>query len=74
MGVRKNCVIAKDHPYRKLLKKHRVTDDDALWTLGAIAFGAESPWIVFDQIIWDDNTKDFPERINKEWLLSLMPK
>jgi hypothetical protein len=66
--IRANCVIPPDHPFRTVLKKRRVSADDHLWTLGAIAFGTENPWIEMREIDWGRGEVSRPEEDEKAWL------
>ncbi len=64
--IRKNCPIPPDHPYKTILESRGIPSTDPLWTLGSIAFGTETPWIVFMAIHWPDKT-DYPEQLDMEW-------
>ena len=66
--IRANCVIPPDHPFRQELKRHNIPSDDHLWTLGAIAFGTENPWIVIREIEWRKGEISNPEKEEKAWL------
>ena len=66
-GIVEHCVIPPDHPYRALLLKKKIREDDALWTLGAIAYGTAKPWIVIKRIRWDDGREDLPDQLEKDW-------
>ena len=66
--IRANCIIPPDHPFRRALKSHAVPADDHLWTLGAIAFGTENPWIVIREIEWRKDEVYRPEEQEKAWL------
>ncbi len=66
--IRANCVIPPDHPFRHALKSHGVAPDDHLWTLGAIAFGTENPWISIREIEWRKGDVSTPEEDEKAWL------
>ncbi|MEK7765288.1 MAG: hypothetical protein AAB368_03525 [bacterium] len=66
--IRANCVVPPDHPFRQLLKSRGVAADDHLWTLGAIAFGTENPWIAIREIEWGKGEVTKPEEEEKAWL------
>ena len=66
--IRDHCRIPPEHPFRELLKKRGVKESDHLWTLGALAFGTQNPWIVLQEIRWDDNTRSYPEADEQRWL------
>ena len=66
--IRDNCVIPKEHPYRTLLENKNIPNDHPLWTLGSIAFGTSTDWIIIQRIKWDDITTSFPEKGHKEFL------
>ena len=68
--IKEHCRIPSDHPFVKLLEKHQIPSNDPLWTLGAIAFGTETSWIVFNAIHWPDGKKDCPERLDIKWAKS----
>lgn len=68
-GILENCAIPGDHPYRTLLVKRHIPEGDPLWALGAIAYGTESPWIILRRICWDDGTEDYPEQMDRDWML-----
>jgi len=66
--IRANCIIPPDHPFRDLLRRHGVPAEDHLWTLGAIAFGTETPWIAIREISWRKGDVSRPEEEEKAWL------
>jgi hypothetical protein len=68
--IREHCLMPSDHPFVRLLQSRQIPSDNPLWTLGAIAFGTETPWIVFNAIHWPDGTKDYPERFDVQWAKS----
>lgn len=68
--IKEHCRIPSDHPFVRLLKDRGIASDDPLWTLGAIAFGTETSWIVFNAIHWPDGKRDFPERLDLKWTKS----
>jgi len=51
-----------------MMKKHGVPGTDHLWTLGALAFGAQNAWIVLQEIRWDDGPPSYPEADEQRWL------
>lgn len=67
-GILQHCLIPADHPYRLLMAKRRIKGSDPLYVLGAIAYGTQSPWIVFGRIEWDDGKVDLPDELEREWL------
>lgn len=64
-----NCVIPSEHPFRALMNAHMVPAEDPLWTLGAIAYGTESHWVVIRRIVWDDGTSDSPDELERAWTI-----
>lgn len=68
-GILQHCMIPPDHPYGTLLKKRKVPAGDPLWLLGAIAYGTQSPWIVFRKIVWDDGKMELPDDLERKWLM-----
>lgn len=70
LGILQHCLIPPEHPYRALLKKRKVPEKDALWVLGAIAYGTQSPWIGFRRIVWDDNSVELPDALERKWLMA----
>lgn len=68
-GILGNCIIPPEHPYRAMLKKHKVSESDPLWVLGAIAYGTQSPWIAIRRIVWEDGTTELPDDLERKWIL-----
>lgn len=68
-GILEHCIIPPKHPYRVLLTKRKVANDDPLWVLGAIAYGTQSPWIAFRRIVWEDGKFAVPDELEREWIL-----
>jgi len=66
--IRSHCIIPPEHPFRRVLKEHGVSAEDHLWTLGAIAFGTEKPWIVIREIEWGKGEVSRPEEEERAWL------
>lgn len=66
--IRANCVIPPEHPFRSMLRRHGIPASDHLWTLGAIAFGTENPWIAIREIDWGKGEVAQPEEDEKTWL------
>lgn len=67
-GILEHCFVPAEHPYRVLLSKRKVPQDDPLWVLGAIAYGTQSPWIAFRRIVWDDGKADTPDDLERDWI------
>lgn len=72
--IRQNCPIPTNHPYRKILETRGIPSDDPLWTLGSIAFGTETAWVVFNSLYWPDGKVDFPEQLDMKWTKTQVPK
>lgn len=68
-AIVKNCIIPPDHPLRALLNSRKIAEGDPLWTLGAIAYGTKSPWVVIRRIEWDDGSVDLPDQMEREWTI-----
>lgn len=69
--IRAHCIIPPEHPFRAVLRRHGVPAEDHLWTLGAIAFGTENPWITIREIDWGKGETTMPEEDEKAWLARL---
>ncbi len=71
--IRSHARISPVHPFRELLVRKGVLENDPLWTLGALAFGSSNPWIVIIEIQWADGERSRPEEMERRWLASSSP-
>lgn len=65
-GVEKHCPIPPAHPFRK--RTDRLPPGDPVRTLGCWAYGAENSWITIDEMLWEDDSRSFPQEEHRQWL------
>ncbi len=68
-AIRQHCVIPTGHPYKRFLMEKRITEDKPLWTLGSIAYGTETPWVIIREIVWSNGKTFFPDKWDRDWAL-----
>jgi hypothetical protein len=67
--IKQHCVIPPGHPYSRFLIEKNVPKNDPLWTLGSIAYGTETHWVIIREIAWSDGKTFFPDKWDRDWTL-----